>query len=329
MIRFPLLASGILTLALAGAVHAQQTIQVFTGGAPTGEGSAYHEGIGRGVLDVLEPIAKEYGYEVQLVPTNGSVDNANRLAAQADGIAFGIGQGGLTYDAVISGAVQILRNDLPGECAMAFSKEPQLSSWGEIVKNKDRVTWVVPENSGSEAFIKRMYSEDPNFVGAEPQFFYASGAERILSGVNHPEKRGMVGFFYAYPNPTVGVINMAAKDDMRIFGVLSPEIAKSDPAYYLNRRAPYRLAWLGLGETQTTRAMCSKALLFVNDITKITDTWAREDADAILAAMTDAPASAMVAKSGPLAKLMKQVESMSEEFGINEMVSDLEDQLGR
>ncbi len=313
----------------AGSAFAQQTIRIYTGGAPTGEGSSYHEGIGQGVLDALEPIAKEFGYEVERVPTNGSVDNASRVAAEGGGIAFGIGQGGLTYAEVEAGTTRILRNDLPGECAMAFTNEPQIGSWGDIIKNAARITWVVPENSGSEAFIKRLYAEDENFAGNTPQFFYASGADRILSGVNHPEKRGMVGFFYAYPNPTGGIVNMAAKDDMSIFGVLSPAIAQTDDAYYLNRRAPYRLAWLGLGETKTTRAMCSKALLFVNDISKIEDPWAREDAEKIVAALEALGPEVMVAKRGPLAKLMAQVESMSEEFGVNDMVSDLEEQLSR
>jgi len=326
LLRRSFVAATALALA-ASAVSAQQTIKIFTGGAPSGEGSAYHEGIGQGVLDVLEPIAKEFGYEVELVPSNGSVDNANRLASTTDTLAFGIGQGGLSYGPVTAGQVSIVRNDLPGECAMAFSNEPQLNTWGEIVKNASRITWVVPEQSGSEAFIKRMYAEDSNFGGNAPNFSYATGASNILRTVQDSSKRGMVGFFYAYPNPTAGLVNMAAKDDLKIFGVLSPEIAQTDPAYYLNRRAPYELAWLGLGETKTTRAMCSKALLFVNDVSKIDDSWAAEDYAEIVKQMGAAPASSLVAQSGPLAKLMAQVESLSEEFGVNEMVSDLEEQL--
>ncbi len=318
--------TGAVALALgAGAAAAQNVIKVYTGGAPTGEGSAYHEGIGQGVVDVLEPIAKEYGYEVRRIPTNGSVDNAQRLADETGQLAFGIGQGGLTYDPVQNGAVQIVRNDLPGECAMAFTAEPQIQSWGDVVQNKARVKWVVPENSGSEAFIRRLYAEDANFAGSEPEFLFTSGADTILDTVR--KERGAVGFFYAYPNPTGGLVNMAAKADMRIFGVLSPDIARTDDAYYLNRRAPYELAWMGLGETKTTRAMCSKALLFANDISGIQDEWARGDAKQILAAVREAPASAMVAKSGPLARLMRQVEEMSQEFGVSEMVSDLEAQL--
>ncbi len=322
-----LLAAAAALALTASAATAQSVIKVYTGGAPTGEGSAYHEGIGQGVLDVLEPIAKEYGYEVKLVPTNGSVDNAGRLASEDAGLAFGIGQGGLSYDAVESGAVKIVRNDLPGECAMAFTSEPQIASWGDIVNNRDRISWVVPDNSGSKAFIERLYAEDANFAGSTPNFAFTSGAGKILAAVQDRSKRGMVGFFYAYPNPTGGLINMAAKEDLSIFGVLSPDIARTDDAYYLNRKAPYKLAWLGLGETKTTRAMCSKALLFANDISRIDDSWAREDAEKILAAVTKAKASEMVAKNGPLAKLMRQVEEMSEEFGVNEMVSDLEKQL--
>lgn len=320
--------TAIALFAFATAASAQtQVIKVFTGGAPTGEGSAYHEGIGQGVLDVLEPIADELGYEVELVPSNGSVDNANRLAAVEDTLAFGIGQGGLSYGPVEAGSVQIVRNDLPGECAMAFSNEPQLATWGDIVKNATRVTWVVPAQSGSEAFIKRMYAEDPNFQGATPNFENVSGAQGILGTVMNPGRRGMVGFFYAYPNPTGGLVNMAAKEDLTIFGVLSPAIAGTDDAYYLNRKAPYKLAWLGLGETKTTRAMCSKALLFSNNPARISDGWTRDDAEQILAAVRGLDEESFVAKSGPLAKLMQQVESMSEEFGINEMVEDLEAQL--
>lgn len=323
---FALLAAAALAVS-ATTAQAQNTIKIFTGGAPTGEGSAYHEGIGQGVLDVLEPIADEYGYEVQLVPTNGSVDNANRLASEDAGLAFGIGQGGLTYAPVTSGAVKIVRNDLPGECAMAFTNEPQIASWGDIVNNRDRISWVVPDNSGSKAFIERLYAEDANFAGSTPNFAFTSGSGKILAAVQDRSKRGMVGFFYAYPNPTGGLINMAAKEDLSIFGVLSPDIARTDDAYYLNRKAPYKLAWLGLGETKTTRAMCSKALLFANDVSKIEDSWAREDAEKILAAVAGAKPADMVAKNGPLAKLMRQVEEMSEEFGVNEMVTDLEKQI--
>lgn len=302
-------------------------ITIYTGGAPTGEGSAYHEGIGQGVADFLEPIADRLGMEIVLVPTSGAVDNAKRLAAH-NGIAFGIGQGGLTYDEVTAGTTKLLRNDLPGECAVSFTAEPRIQDWGEIVANAARVTWVVPENSGSEAFIKKLYAEDENFPGT-PKFKFVSGAENIIATVNNPVNRGAVGFYYAYPSGTSGLINSAAKSDMAIFGVLSPAIAKSDDSFYLNRKAPYQMAYWGFGDTKTTRAMCSKALLMASDPAKITDDWNRADAEEIYAAVAAASAAAFVPKTGPLAGLMSKVEQMSEEFGVNEMVSDLEAQVGK
>jgi hypothetical protein len=314
------------TTCLAGAAAAD-TITIYTGGAPTGAGSTYHEGIGQGVADFLKDIADDYGYEIKLVPTGGAVDNAKRLAAHEGGLAFGIGQGGLTYAEVEAGKASILRKDLPGECAMAFTKEPRISSWGDIVTNADRVTWVVPENSGSEAFVNQLYTDDSNFEGKTPNFVNVAGSDNIVATVGSPTNRGAVGFFFAYPNPVKGLVNAAAGADMKIFGVLSPDIARGDDAYYLNRKAPYEMSWMGFGETKTTRAMCAKALLMASDPDNIDDPWAREDADVFLAAIEAAPAEAFVPSNGPLAKVMGQIEAMSEELGVSDMVSDLESQI--
>lgn len=323
-----LLLSATMALAAMASAATAAEILIYTGGGAgtSGEGSTYHEGMGQGVAEFLEPIADELGYTVRLVPSNGAVDNADKVSRATDSIVFGIGQGGLSYDAVASGKTRIVRTDLPGECAMAFTAEPRIKDWGDVVNNASRVTWVVPRNSGSEAFIKKMYAEDGNLSGT-PSFKYVSGSDMIVSTVKNPANRGTVGFYFAYPNPLRGLVNTAAKEDLSIFGVLSPDVARGDDAYYLNRKAPYKLSWFGLGETKTTRAMCAKALLFVNDIDKIQDPWTAADAESILTAVAAAPASAFVPNGGALGKLMQKVEQMSEEVGISDMVSDLEAQI--
>lgn len=322
-----ILSATVALTALAASANAAE-ILIYTGGGTgtSGEGSTYHEGMGQGVAEFLEPIADELGYTVRLVPSNGAVDNAEKVALATDTIVFGIGQGGLSYDAVDAGKTKIVRADLPGECAMAFTAEPRIQDWGDVVSNANRVTWVVPKDSGSEAFIKKMYAEDGNLNG-EPSFKYVSGSDQIVSTVKNPANRGTLGFYFAYPNPLRGLVNTAAKEDLSIFGVLSPDVARGDSAYYLNRKAPYKLSWFGLGETQTTRAMCAKALLFVNDIDHIQDPWTSADAQSILEAVAAAPASAFVPNGGALGKLMQQVEKMSDEVGISGMVSDLEAQI--
>ena len=308
---------------LSAASVSSEEVQVFTGGAPDGTGSTYHEGMGQGVEDMLKPIAKQYGYTVTRVPSSGAVDNARRVASVKDGLALGIGQGGLSYAEVDAGSTMILRTDLPGECAMAFTREARLTNWKSIIANARRVTWVVPENSGSEAFIRKLYSVDPNFAGVEPKFSFTSGQDAILAKLNDPSKRGHVGFFYAYPNPAKGMVRAAADAELNVIGVLSPEVAKSDPAFYLNRRAPYQLSLFGFGSTKTVRAMCSKAILFSSNPAAIADDWTREDAEEMVKALKAAPASAFVPQNGALASIMLEVEGLSEEYGISEMADDL------
>ncbi len=323
-----LLRSAALALALAAiAAPASATdIVIYTGGAPTGEGSTYHNGMGQGLKEVLEELSEQYGYTVRRIPSGGAVANANACAEESEHICFGIGQGGLTYDAVESGRTQIVRNDLPGECAMAFTSEPRLPNWKSVLENAARVTFVVSEGSGSEAFVKTMFELEPELQGLTPKFDYSSGMENQIAKVG--STRGAVGVFYSYPNPTEGIINEAAGEDMTIMGILAPTVAQSDPAYYLNRRAPYELSWLGFGTTKTVAAMCSKALLFAGDPSRLADEWARGDFEDILTKLRQLPASAFVPEDGPLAGLMKTVEGLSEEYGVNEMVDDLEKQVG-
>jgi len=321
------LASALVALGLAAAAlpAAATDIVIYTGGAPTGEGSAYHNGIGKGLEETIEEISEQYGYTVRRVPSGGAVANARACAEEQTHICFGIGQGGLTYPEVESGAIRVLRDDLPGECALAFTREARLPNWGSVIENAERVTFVVPENSGSEAFIRKVFSLEPPLAGIEPTFAYASGPDAILKAVQ--ETRGAVGVYYAYPDPTSGLINAAAEAELTVMGILSPEVARSDDAYYLNRKVPFQLSWFGLGTTRTVRAMCSKALLFAGDPSKISDEWARGDAEEIISRLESMPADAFVPEDGPLSKLMKNVEGLSEEYGVNEMVEDLEDQV--
>ncbi|MEM9220859.1 MAG: hypothetical protein AAGB11_00445 [Pseudomonadota bacterium] len=309
------------TIGSAGATE----IVIYTGGAPTGEGSTYHNGMGKAVEEQLRDLARPYGYEVRRIPSGGAVANADACARETLNICFGIGQGGLTYQPVESGAITVVRNDLPGECAMAFTAEPRLPNWRSVMDNARRVTFVVPEGSGSEAFIRKVFQSEPRLAGTQPNFEFVRGQDMILNTVKNT--RGAVGVFYAYPNPTDGMIHAAYEDDMDIMGILSPAVAQGSNDFYLNRKAPYALSWFGLGETKTERAMCSKALLFAGDPSRLEDTWAQADYEEFIAKMKALPASAFVPQDGPLSKLMKEVEGLSEEYGVSEMVSDLERQV--
>ncbi|MEM8665836.1 MAG: hypothetical protein AAGF49_17150, partial [Pseudomonadota bacterium] len=84
------------TISMAGATE----IVIYTGGAPTGEGSTYHNGMGKAGEEQLRDLARPFGYDVRRIPSGGAVANANACAEETQNICFGIGQGGLTYDAV-------------------------------------------------------------------------------------------------------------------------------------------------------------------------------------------------------------------------------------
>lgn len=323
----PIRLAQILVVWLAlGAMPASATdIVIHTGGAPTGEGSSYHTGIGAGLEQALTPIARTFGYTVRRVPSSGALANAQACAEEETHICFGIGKGGLDYPQVALGEIQVVRQDLPGECALAFTREARLPNWKSIVDNAERVTFVVPDGSGEEALIRRIFASEPALAGTEPRFEHASAAPEILRKVR--AIRGAVGVSYTYPNPIDGLVGKAAEEGMTVLGILSPTVARSDSAFYLNRKVPYQLSWYGLGTTRTVRAMCAKGLLFAGQPDRLSDEWAQGDAREIIAQVAALPASAFVPEGGPLSRLMLSVEGLSEEYGVNQMVEDLEDQV--
>lgn len=321
-----LLMTSAAVICVAGSAMAQSVV-IHTGGAPSGEGSTYHNGMGKAVEEVLSEIAGEgMGYEnIYRKPSGGAVANANNCAEDTTNICFGIGQGGLTYEAVERGDVIVVRNDLPGECAMVFSGEARLQNWKSTVANAGRVQWVVGEKSGSRRFIEKLYAEDKSLAGQSPNFIFKEGQDAQIAEVQNG--RGKVGFFYAYPNPISGTIKAAYDSDLTIFGVLSPDVARGSGDFYLERHAPYSLSWFGFGETKTTRAMCSSGLLLMNNPDRIEDPWTQGDAHQILAKIRDVPSAEFTPNNGPLAKVMQSVSELSERAGVADMVSDLEEQI--
>jgi hypothetical protein len=89
---------------------------------------------GQAVRSRLRELARPFGYDVRRVPPVARWPMQNACANETQNICFGIGQGGLTYEAVESGGTRIIRNDLPGECAMAFTNEPRLPNWRSVME---------------------------------------------------------------------------------------------------------------------------------------------------------------------------------------------------
>ena len=63
--------------------------------------------------------------------------------------------------------------------------------------------------------------------------------------------------------------------------------------------------------------MCSKALLFAGDPKKLADTWAQADYQELIDKLKALPEEAFVPEDGPLARLMREVEGLSEEYGVD------------
>jgi hypothetical protein len=157
------------------------------------------------------------------------------------------------------------------------------------------VTFVVPEGSGSEAFIRKVFAAEPSLAGVEPNFRYASGQDAILAAVKGT--RGAVGVFYAYPNPTTHDQRGYGRRHVH-HGNFVTAVARGSSDFYLTAERPTTLSWFGLGETKTERAMCSKALLFSGDRRGLKTPGRRADYEEFIAKLRALPADALCRRTG-------------------------------
>jgi hypothetical protein len=309
-----------------------QVAYLGTGGAPTGEGSNYHEGYGPALEDALNPLLTAMLYpELELRPSNGTGANIKTCAGETKDICFGLAQGDSspTYEEVISGKVIIVRSDLPAECGFAFASNPAINNWRTVQKYIARVTFYLPPDSGTADYFNNLVKVDPAFQDAKPKIEWVTGGSKAILAAVAKDNRG-VGLAVTFPNPTGGTIKTAHDADFTIFGAASPAMRQlkhedGNPMYTVNAKVPYSLAWLGLGETQTTVSMCTPAVVVATNPDSLTDALVKEDMGTLIRQIRRLPASAFSPQRGRLADLFKKVNEMSASVGLDKALTEIEE----
>ncbi len=308
-----------------------QVAYLGTGGAPTGEGSNYHEGYGPAVADALNPLLTALLYpELELRPSYGTGANIETCARESTDLCFGLAQGDSspTYDEVISGNVLIVRADLPAECGFALSFNPNINNWRTVQKYASRITFYMPPDSGTADYFNNLIKVDPAFEGITPKIEWVTGGSKALLAAVKGDRRG-IGLMVTFPNPTGGTIKKAVDEGFTIFGAASPAMRRlkhegGSPMYTVNAKVPYSLAWLGLGETKTTVSMCTPAAIVATNPDNLTDDLAVEDMRTFIRQIRRLPVEAFAPQRGPLADLFKKVNELSASVGLDKALTEIE-----
>lgn len=329
---FNRVAVAALAIALgAGASHAQ-VAYLGTGGAPTGEGSNYHEGYGPAIEDAINPLLTAMLYpELELRPSEGTGANIKTCANETTDICFGLAQGDSTptYEEITSGKVIIVRADMPAECGFAFSSNPAINNWRTVQKYAERLTFYMPPNSGTADYFSNIAKTDPAFKDIAPKIEWVTGGTAAILDAVKKDNRG-VGLAVTFPNPTGGSVKTAYDDGFTIFGAASPAMRQLEhedgsPMYTVNASVPYSLSWLGLGETKTTVSMCTPAAIIASNPANITDDLVRGDMETLIRQIRRLPAEAFLPQRGPLSDLFSKVNEMSASVGLDKALTEIEE----
>lgn len=326
---FCLVAGALAVALMSGGVQAQ-VAYLGTGGAPTGEGSNYHQGYGPAIQDALNPLLTALLYpELELRPSNGTGANIEACANERENLCFGLGQGDATptYDAVINGDVVIVRADLPAECGFAFASNPEINNWNTVQKYARRITFYMPPNSGTADYFANLRRADNEFEGLDVRIEWVTGGAKALLDAVAEDPRG-VGLTVTFPNPGGGIIKSAADRNFQVFGAASPAMRTlkhedGSPMYQVNAGVPYKFAWLGFGETKTTVSLCAPAAIVATNPERLTDDLLREDLATLIRQAQRLDVAAFTPQRGPLARLFKEVNQLSTSVGLDRALTQI------
>ena len=152
-------------------------------------------------------------------------------------------------------AVTLVRSDLARECVFAVTRNKQLTNYGEIAVNADRLTFILPpRSSGSASTFEFLSTIDPEGLGRARRVRYAADTDDAIRQALSGETALTV--FVQFPDPQ----NERFQEIRRLGGHLVPVIdglilsqkAGGSQVYFAQETEIEQSRWLRAGRRVVT-----------------------------------------------------------------------------
>lgn len=304
MLRLPLLAA-LAIVALLSPVTRTQAVEINTGG----ETGAYHTDFCPALIKQLITL----GTGGNCVTSRGTAENMRRVARNPQ--EFGFAQLDVfAHERETFGrdAFEIVRSDDVRECVFAVTRSRQLTNFGEIAVNADRLRFVLPpEASGSAKTFSFLRQIDPEGLGQANNVMHASSVDEALNIALSDENS--VSFFVQFPDPANERFRLIRQLNGHILPVIDSIILRQkvdgQPIYFPQETSISQLRMVGLGAKVVT--VCTPLILFTGNSRNIDPGEPRREHRQLVLNIRGLRTSDLIPETSPFAKLLTTTRQLS------------------
>jgi hypothetical protein len=293
-----------LSLALSSAVSAGK---IHTGGAR----GAYN---GDFCPQLSSELAKAK-FDFKCTPSLGS--NANLASVKDNPQDIGFSQFDvytLTASQQAVPAYEIIRSDMARECLFMVTKNKNLSNYGDVVANAEKLKFILPpEGTGSASTFNYLRQIDPEGLGKATDISYAATTDSALKSTLADADENTVTLFVQFPDPSNDRFKMINKDNGFFVPVIDRNILRqqvgNDKIYFAQETEVSNPKLWKQGESVVTA--CTPMVVFTGNPELLPAGDEQLDHKDLISTARAIPSNALRPQQGFFKKYWKKTKALS------------------
>jgi hypothetical protein len=304
--------------ALAISLVAPALVALSLGGTPAGA-----DRINTGAADgpyqkhfcgVLAQQLKLAQFDFACAPSAGTRETVERVLAdphqlgyaQLDAFAF------LTKELKAEAAFTIVRHDDVRQCLYAVTRNPQLTNWGEVSANAQRLRVVLPAaDSDSASSFQLLRAIDPGGIGKAPEVRHAVSIESaIREGLSAEDT---VSLFVQFPDPDSERFALIQELGGHVVPVIDRAILRQEALgkkiYFAQETQVENPQWIKSARRIVTA--CTPVLVFTGSADRVAGDKARKDHEDLIRTIGALNAGALLPEESLFSKLLKRSKELT------------------
>lgn len=308
----PVVRAAALAVLLTGSA---QAVQINTG-ETTG---AYHATF----CPKIEAALKLASLPYACTPSQGTAENLRRVAADPRQIGFGQ-LDVLALEGVLAGAqpaVAVIRRDDVRECLFAVTRNKDVTSWGDLAANAQKLRFVLPPaESGSFATFRFLQSIDGDGLGRARETAHAESADEAIRRALSADDTATL--FVQMPDPDNPRFKLVAELGGHFVPVIDRAILRQqvegEKVYFAEETQVANATWARSGVRVVTA--CTPLAVFTGSPERVTGSdKARADHRDMIATVRAIKPEALLPEESAIKRLWRRTRELSA-AGIEELV---------
>ncbi len=253
-------------------------------------------------------------FEHKCTPSEGTLDNLGRVAADPRQIGYGQLDIFALEAPALGGAKTFsrLRVDDVRECVFAVSRNREIASYGDIAVNAGRLRFVLPPKaSGSAGTFRFLQQIDADGVGKAKTVLNADDPDEAIKLALSADDT--VAFFVQFPDPDNPRFKTIQEQGGHIVPVIDRAILRSQvdgqKIYFAQETQVANAKWMKSGQKVVTA--CTPLILFTGTTERVTSDKARQDHKDMIATVQALKLDALVPRESTWSQLWRRTRELT------------------